>query len=97
MHLEAEQVCWGTRQIFWGGLRELEGDGSWDLETYRRMSVSKYARSMVTNWVSIEADMAGHEKNLRDEPEGENWTNGAREESRSASQDEIPTRKCPGV
>lgn len=39
--------------------------------------------------------MAGHEKNLRDEPEGENWTNGAREESRSASQDEIPTRKGP--
>lgn len=29
--------------------------------------------------------MAGHEKNLRDELEGENWTNEAREESRFAS------------
>ena len=37
--------------------------------------------------------MAGHENQMMNEPEVENWTNEAREENRSASQDEIPTRK----
>lgn len=41
--------------------------------------------------------MAGHEKTLREEPEVENCTNGAQEESRSVSQDEIPTRKVQRI
>lgn len=46
---------------------------------------------MVTNWESSEADMARHErKKLGDRTKVEDWTNGARGESRPPMQDEIP-------
>lgn len=41
--------------------------------------------------------MAGHEKKLRDRTEVEDLTNGAREESWSPWQDEIPIRKVQCV
>lgn len=62
--------------------------------TYRRTSVSKYARSIVTNLGSGEADMAGHEEKLRGRTEVVDWTNGAREESSRPWQDKIPARKA---
>lgn len=56
--------------------------------TYRRTSVSKYARSMVTKLGSGEADMAGHEKLRGSRTEVEDWTNGAREEISPPWQDD---------